>query len=67
MKVIDTWNPDIAQQVDDGGNVRSDKAPTYADVKLAADPAERGFLAPVTQKGAKYDPGKAPTYEGIKA
>jgi hypothetical protein len=67
MKAIDTWNQEIAQQVDDGGNVRGDQAPNYQDVKLPPDPAVKGYRAPVVQKGAVNDASKAATYEGIKA
>lgn len=67
MKAIDTWNPDIAQPVDDGSNVDGSKFPNYQDVKLSPDPAVKGYRAPVVQKGATNDASKAPTYDGIKA
>jgi hypothetical protein len=64
MKIIDTFLGDVSQLVEDG-SVRGDLAPTYADVCVPADPAERGFTAPV--KKSSSTPAKAPTYEGIKA
>jgi hypothetical protein len=67
MKYIDTENPDIAKLADDGSNVDGSKFPNYQDIKLPPDPAERGYRAPVAQKGASNDASKAPTYDGIKA
>jgi hypothetical protein len=64
MKLIDTLNGEISQLVDDG-NVPTDTAPTYADVRVSADQAERGFTAPASKKSST--PAAAPTYDGIKA
>jgi len=64
MKLVDTFLGDVSQLVDDG-SVRSDKAPTYADVTIPADPAERGYLAPASKKSST--PAPAPTYDGIEA
>jgi hypothetical protein len=64
MKVIDTFFGDVAKLVE-GDSVRSDTAPTYTDVRVPADPAERGFRSPASKKSST--PAKAPTYDGVKA
>jgi hypothetical protein len=64
MKILDTLFGEVSQLVD-GDSVRSDTAPTYADVTIPADPAERGFAAPASKRSST--PAVPPTYNGIKA
>jgi hypothetical protein len=64
MKILDTFWGEVSKLVE-GDSVRSDTAPTYADVRLPADPAERSFAAPASKKSST--PAPAPTYEGIEA